>query len=267
MARFSSIVMSGAVPASGSWNTRPTWAARRWSGWRVTSRPSTTTFPVSGESLPATMLSIVDLPAPVEPMTVVNSPGCSCREIPSRATRSLGVPAKKVFLTESSWSTSVPSRRRRRRGAPQRAQGADAPERAPLRQHQRDDHEDGGDELHVVGVQAHLQGDLDGHAVEHRAERHREGGDDDDPGAEDGLAEDHRGEAGDDEADAHGDVGEALELGDERAAQAHEAVGQREAEDLRAVGVDAEAADHLLVVRSEERRVGEEWRRGRTEAD
>src|SRR5690625_1017546 len=205
MARFSSIVMSGAVPASGSRNTRPMWAARRKSGSRVTSAPSTVTVPASGGSFPAMTLSIVDFPAPLDPMTVVNSPGASRSEMPWRARRSFGVPAKNVLLTSVSSSMSRTSRRRGRGGGPpQRAQGAHPAEHAPLRQHQGDDDEHGGDELHVVGVEpAHPQGDLDRHPVQHRAEHDGQRGDDDEPRAEDRLAEDDRGQARDDEPDPH----------------------------------------------------------------
>src|SRR5690625_716619 len=249
MARFSSIVMSGAVPASGSWNTRPMWAARRKSGSRVTSSPSTVTVPVSGGSLPAMTLSIVDFPAPLEPMTVANSPGSSRSEMPWRASRSFGVPAKNVLLTSVSSSMSRTSRRGgRRRGAAQGPQRTDPPEHAPLGQEERDDDEDGGDELHVVGVEEpDPQGELDGDPVQHGAEHDGERGDEDDTRAEDRLAEDDRGQAGDDEPDPHRDVGEPLVLGDDRPAQADQPVGQRQPEDLRPVGVDAEAADHLLV--------------------
>ena len=55
-------------------------------------------------------------------------------------------------------------------------------------------------------------------------------------------------EAGQDQADAHADVGKALVLGNEGPAECDQAVGQRQAEDLLVVGADAEAADHLFVV-------------------
>ncbi len=71
------MVMCGAVPAAGFWNTRPMHRARRWSLSRVTSRPSIRMLPPSARMVPATTLSSVDLPAPFEPMTVTKSPGAS----------------------------------------------------------------------------------------------------------------------------------------------------------------------------------------------
>ena len=46
---------------------------------------------------PATALSMVDLPAPLPPMTVTKSPSSSVRSRPLRATFSLTVPALKVL--------------------------------------------------------------------------------------------------------------------------------------------------------------------------
>ena len=101
---FCSMVICGEVPAIGSWKTRPMKRARWKSCSRVTSWPSIRTLPASGRSLPDTMFSSVDLPAPLLPITVMKSPAARSREIPSSATRSFTVPAKKVFLMFSIFS-------------------------------------------------------------------------------------------------------------------------------------------------------------------
>ena len=62
------------------------------------------------------------------------------------------------------------------------------------------------------------------------------------------LAHDDAGETGDDGADAHADVGEALLLRDQRAAERDEPVGDGQTDDARDVRVGAHGADHLLVV-------------------
>ncbi|KAF5037063.1 hypothetical protein DSECCO2_568590 [anaerobic digester metagenome] len=64
------------VPMSGSWKTRPMKRARRCSGQRVTSVPSTAMLPESRAWVPARQDRKVDLPAPLEPMMVMKSP-CS----------------------------------------------------------------------------------------------------------------------------------------------------------------------------------------------
>ena len=67
--------MVAAVPIIGSWNTLPRYLARRCSFRRVTSFSPTRMEPLSGRKVPATVLSMVDLPAPLPPMTVQKSPG------------------------------------------------------------------------------------------------------------------------------------------------------------------------------------------------
>ena len=46
-ARFSSMVMWGAVPRMGSWNRRPSTRLRRYSGWKVMSSPARVMEPSS----------------------------------------------------------------------------------------------------------------------------------------------------------------------------------------------------------------------------
>ena len=96
-ARFSSIHIEGAVPIIGSWNTRPMNAARLCSGRFVTSEPSMMTLPESTKNVPAVALSIVDLPAPLPPMTVTKSPSFSVRLRPFSAVLALMVPGLKVL--------------------------------------------------------------------------------------------------------------------------------------------------------------------------
>lgn len=54
-------------------------------------------FTAVTQNSPAIALNSVDLPAPLEPITVTNSPLSSDNEIPSRALCSFGVPFKNVW--------------------------------------------------------------------------------------------------------------------------------------------------------------------------
>jgi hypothetical protein len=65
--------------------------------------------------------------------------------------------------------------------------------------------------------------------------------------AEQRLADHHRGGARHKDADAHADIGKTMILRDQRTGQRDRAVGEREADQLGAVGVDAERADHPFV--------------------
>jgi hypothetical protein len=56
-----------------------------WAGTSWISRPSRRTVPVRGLIVPLIVRSVVDLPAPFEPMRVTISPLSTVREIPSRA--------------------------------------------------------------------------------------------------------------------------------------------------------------------------------------
>ena len=96
-AMFSSMVRSSQVPAMGSWNTRATRSARSHTGRRVTSRPSMAMRPVSTPRSPEMALRKVDLPAPLEPMTVTNWPAGISSDMPRSARVSMGVPGLKVM--------------------------------------------------------------------------------------------------------------------------------------------------------------------------
>ena len=98
-ARFSSMVMVGAVPSIGSWNTRPIMAARLCSLWRVMSTPSMLMLPPSISKAPAMALSMVLLPAPLPPMTVTKSPSFKRRLRPLSAVLAFIVPGLKVLET------------------------------------------------------------------------------------------------------------------------------------------------------------------------
>ena len=74
------MVREGAVPRRGSWNSRPMTRLRLWLGVKVTSSPPRVMEPESTKKLPATALSRVDLPAPLEPMMVAKSPGARWRD-------------------------------------------------------------------------------------------------------------------------------------------------------------------------------------------
>ena len=91
------MVMRGAVPLNGFWNTRPMNFARRCSGQRVMSVPSSTMEPSSTMNEPASALSSVDLPEPLVPMTTTNVPSSSARFTPCSARTSLGVSGLNVL--------------------------------------------------------------------------------------------------------------------------------------------------------------------------
>ncbi len=97
MARFSSIVIDGAVPARGSWKTRPIMRLRTCSACLVTSLPPSTILPPLTGKAPATPFSSVDLPDPLEPMMLTNCPAGTWISMPFRATTSLAVPGKKTL--------------------------------------------------------------------------------------------------------------------------------------------------------------------------
>ena len=97
-AKFSSICMVAAVPVIGSWKTRPIKGARLKSGRPVTSWPSITIEPVSTGQTPAMAFKVVDLPAPLPPITVTKSPSSSFKLTPFKACFSLMVPGLKVLV-------------------------------------------------------------------------------------------------------------------------------------------------------------------------
>src|SRR5699024_10689569 len=85
----------------GFWNTRPRYFARRCSGIRDTSAPSILIEPESMGSRPEIVLSRVDLPAPLDPMTVTKSDSASSSDRSCRGLRSLTVPGKNVLVLSS----------------------------------------------------------------------------------------------------------------------------------------------------------------------
>ena len=81
----------------GSWNTLPKNLALLYSGSLVISLPSMQMLPLSMPNTPAMELSIVDLPAPLPPITVIKSPSSTVSSTPVRARFSLTVPILKVL--------------------------------------------------------------------------------------------------------------------------------------------------------------------------
>ena len=86
------MLMPGALPRMGSWNSRPMTLARLCSAIMVTSAPSSMIRPVSTKKLPQMALNSVDLPAPFAPMMEMKSPFFTCSDTPSSATRASDVP-------------------------------------------------------------------------------------------------------------------------------------------------------------------------------
>ena len=84
ISRFSSTVMRGkmrrpsgdwAIPISATW----------WPGMSWISRPSKTILPVRGGTIPEIERSVVDLPAPLAPISVTISPSWTSSEMPLSA--------------------------------------------------------------------------------------------------------------------------------------------------------------------------------------
>ena len=96
-ARFSSIVIPGALPRMGSWNNLPIVFALLCSGITVISVPSRIIEPLSVIKLPLMALNSVDFPAPFAPIIDMKSPLQTSRERSSRASFALMVPGLKVF--------------------------------------------------------------------------------------------------------------------------------------------------------------------------
>src|SRR5690606_32037602 len=94
--------------ARGSWNTRATRSARSHTGFRVTSTPSSSIVPVSTGKSPDIAFRNVDLPAPLEPMTVTNWPVGISSDRPRSARVSIGVPALKVICKSCARNMSAP---------------------------------------------------------------------------------------------------------------------------------------------------------------
>src|SRR5690606_39880877 len=118
------------------------------------------------------------------------------------------------------------------------------------RDDQGDDHQHGGDQVQVLGLQPDeiaVQREGDEEAVDDRPEYDCQGHVEDAPRRQDAFADDHRRQADDDGADTHGDVGAALGLGEHGAGQRHQGVGDGHAEDDHGTGVDALGAGHARV--------------------
>ena len=96
-ARFSSMVMPGALPLMGSWYSRPIIRALTCCGTKVISLPSNSILPPSVRKSPQIALNSVDFPAPLEPMIVAKSPGFKWSVSPVIACFSLAVPGLKVL--------------------------------------------------------------------------------------------------------------------------------------------------------------------------
>src|SRR5699024_8523827 len=186
--------------------------ARLCSGWRATFLPSMEMVPESTIRRPEIELSNVDLPAPLEPITVTKSRGARSRETSTSALRSFAVPGKKVLEILSILSIGhLPSGHLR--GLTRE-----------LGQQECRDNEHGGNQLHVIRVQADRERNVDDQAVEDGAEGNRA---DDQPQTtlwNHRLAHDDRGQAHQDKTNAHGNIGKTLELRNERATQANQAV-------------------------------------------
>ncbi|MNK78481.1 hypothetical protein D3C87_981150 [compost metagenome] len=101
------MVSASQVPAIGSWNTRATMPERCQAFRRVTSLPSMSMRPLSTIRSPLIALRKVDLPAPLEPITVTNWPVGMSRLRPRSTRFSIGVPGLKVI--SSCWARSISS--------------------------------------------------------------------------------------------------------------------------------------------------------------
>ena len=121
----------------------------------MTSLPSIWMLPRSTIRSPLTALRKVDLPAPLEPITVTNWPVGISRSRPRSTRFSIGVPGLKVISRSLGRATLlglldwIGCRHCARRGRPQAGQLALV---GGNQQRERDQH--GGDEVQVLGLQA-----------------------------------------------------------------------------------------------------------------
>ena len=84
MSRFSSTVIPGKMPRpSGDWQIPI--VVRWWAGMRVMSWPSNMTRPPAVLRIPESIRSVVDLPAPLAPISVTISPSSTWKEMPLSA--------------------------------------------------------------------------------------------------------------------------------------------------------------------------------------
>src|SRR5579859_2082335 len=197
--RFSAIVRLGEVPVKGFWNTRPIRPARRCSGQRVMSMPSTEMVPASRRKVPATALSRVDFPEPLVPIMTTKAPSSSVTSTPSIARTSLGVPGLKTFVTLRISSISCASLPR--------------PELMyQVRQNQCHEDEYRCNQFEVVWIQSQAQGDSHQQAEEHRSHYRAAYGQAQLTRPHQRLSDDDTRKSPDHHADAHLHIGEALVL-------------------------------------------------------
>ena len=119
----------------------------------------------------------------------------------------------------------------------------------PIGHGQEDGHDQRGEQLQVVSVQAQPQHHLDDQVIDDGAQGHGQQlqGEVPEELTEDHLADDHGRQADDDGAPAHGYVREALVLGHEGAGEGDQAVADHQTNELAGVRVDALGPGHLLV--------------------
>ena len=228
------MVMPGAVPARGSWNTRPMARLRWYSRCLVTSASPRSTRPEVSGKVPATALSKVDLPEPLEPMMLMNCPAGTSRSTPAQGHDLVGGVGEEHLAHRAQLQAGRPHART----TLARTVGTDRATTTST----------AVSSLQVGGRDAQPQAHGDEQAVHDGAadgaEQH--------PAhvalAEQHLAHDDTGKAGDDGADAHAHVGEALLLRHQRAGQGHQGVGDAQARDAGEHRVGAHGADHLLIV-------------------
>ncbi len=96
--RFSAMVIFGAVPLNGFWNTLPIRFALLCSGQPVMSFPESSRLPESVIIFPATAFRSVDLPDPFVPITTTHEPSSIQRSTPCSALTSFKVPGLNVIF-------------------------------------------------------------------------------------------------------------------------------------------------------------------------
>src|SRR5690606_2915695 len=106
------------------------------------------------------------------------------------------------------------------------------------------------DQVQVLRLQANevtVQSQGNEEAVDHRAEAYGQCQVEDPSGRDDAFADDYRGQADDDGADAHGDIRAALGLHEHGASQADQRVGNGHAQNHHGAGIYALRAGHARV--------------------
>src|SRR5215469_2403273 len=153
-------------------------------------------LPLSTVNVPATAFRKVDFPEPLVPMMITHDPAATSRVTPRRERTSFGVPALNVFVTLHTSSMPAPP--------------ASLPEK--LRYSQCKKHENGSDQLQVIGVQPPTQCHRDQQAKQYGSHYRPDDGHSELTRSHQRFSNDYAGQTPHHHPDSHADVRESLVL-------------------------------------------------------